>query len=163
MCWWYSQSHGMNNWFNPTLMKTLDSPGPRMDPWGIQPVTDLHLGAEPYIAPFWMLPSSQFLIHQIVTESQNGLGSGDVRDHLVPSPVAQARTPITRPGCWEPRPIWTDISRDGAFTAALGNLSLCLTTITVNFFLISNLDLPSFSLKHCSITVCLSSSLIGFF
>jgi len=39
-------------------------------------------------------------------------------------------------------------AREGAATASLGNLFLCLTTLRVkNFFLISNLKLPSFSLK----------------
>ncbi|CAN0052273.1 unnamed protein product [Bubo scandiacus] len=39
-------------------------------------------------------------------------------------------------------------AREGAATASLGNLCQCLTTVTVkNFFLISNLDLISFSLK----------------
>ena len=39
-------------------------------------------------------------------------------------------------------------SGDGASTASLGNLFQCLTTLWVkNFLLISNLNLPSFSLK----------------
>jgi len=39
-------------------------------------------------------------------------------------------------------------AREGAATASLGNLCQCLTTLRVkNFFLISNLNLPSFSLK----------------
>ena len=41
-----------------------------------------------------------------------------------------------------------NVSRDGASTTSLGNLCQCLTTLTVkNFFLISSLHLPSFSLK----------------
>jgi len=39
-------------------------------------------------------------------------------------------------------------AREGAATASLGNLGQCLTTLMVkNFFLISNLNLPSFSLE----------------
>jgi len=38
--------------------------------------------------------------------------------------------------------------REGAATASLGNLCQCFTTLTVkNFFLISNLNLPSFILQ----------------
>ena len=40
------------------------------------------------------------------------------------------------------------VSRDGASTTSLGNLFQCLTALTVkDFFLISNLNLPSLSLK----------------
>jgi len=40
------------------------------------------------------------------------------------------------------------VSRDGASTTSLGNLCQCLTMFTVkNFFFLSNLFLPSFSLK----------------
>ena len=39
-------------------------------------------------------------------------------------------------------------AREGAATASLSNLFQCFTTLTVkNFFLISNLNLPSFSLQ----------------
>ena len=45
-----------------------------------------------------------------------------------------------------------DTAREGAATASLGNLCQCLTTLTVkNFFLISNLNLPSFSLKMAEV------------
>jgi len=38
-----------------------------------------------------------------------------------------------------------DTAREGAATASLGNLGQCFTTLKVkNFFLISNLNLPSF-------------------
>jgi len=41
-----------------------------------------------------------------------------------------------------------NVSRDGASTASLGNLFQCFTSLTVkNFFLISNLNLPSLRLK----------------
>ena len=40
------------------------------------------------------------------------------------------------------------VSRDGASVITLGNLFQCLTTLTVkDFFLISNLNLPSLSFK----------------
>jgi len=39
-------------------------------------------------------------------------------------------------------------AREGAVTASLGNLGQCFTNLMVkNFFLISHLNLPSFSLK----------------
>jgi len=39
-------------------------------------------------------------------------------------------------------------AREGAATASLGNLGQCFTTLMVkNFFPISNLNLPSFSLQ----------------
>jgi len=45
-------------------------------------------------------------------------------------------------------------AREGAATASLGNLCQGLTTLIVkNFFLISNLNLPSFSLKPLSLVL----------
>ena len=71
----------------------------------------------------------------------------DLKDHLVPAPLPLAGTSSTRPGCSELHPT-LNTSREGAATASLGNLCQCFTTLTVkNFFLISNLNLPSFSLK----------------
>ncbi|KAK4829612.1 hypothetical protein QYF61_005739 [Mycteria americana] len=47
-------------------------------------------------------------------------------------------------------------SKDGASTTSLGNLFQCLTTlIGKNFFLISNLNLPSFSLKPLPLALSL--------
>ncbi|KAK4827794.1 hypothetical protein QYF61_021747 [Mycteria americana] len=47
-------------------------------------------------------------------------------------------------------------SRDGASTTSLGNLFQCLTTLIVkNFFPISNLNLPSFSLKPLPLVLSL--------
>jgi len=47
-----------------------------------------------------------------------------------------------------PSSLALNTSREGAATTFLGNLCQCLTTVIVkNFFLISNLKLPSFSLK----------------
>ena len=46
--------------------------------------------------------------------------------------------------------------RDGASTASLGNLFQCLSTlIGKNFFLISNLNPPSFSLKPLTLVLSL--------
>jgi len=47
-----------------------------------------------------------------------------------------------------PSSLASNTAREGAATASLGSLCQRLTTLTVkNFFLISNLNLPSFSLK----------------
>jgi len=49
-----------------------------------------------------------------------------------------------------------NISREGAATASLGNLGQGLTTLAIkNFFLISNLNLPSFSLKPLPLVLSL--------
>lgn len=48
--------------------------------------------------------------------------------------------------------------RDGASTISLGSLFLCLTTLVVkNFFLVSNQNLPSFSLKPLLLALLLHS------
>jgi len=47
-------------------------------------------------------------------------------------------------------------AREGAATASLGNLCQCLNTLTVkNFFLVSNLNLPSVSLKPLPLVLSL--------
>jgi len=47
-----------------------------------------------------------------------------------------------------PSSLALNTAREGAPTAALGSLLQCLTTLAVkDFFLISDLNLPSFSLK----------------
>jgi len=47
-------------------------------------------------------------------------------------------------------------AREGAATAAVGNLCQGLTTLRVkNFFLIANLNLPSFSLKPLPLVLSL--------
>jgi len=49
-------------------------------------------------------------------------------------------------------------AREGAATASLGNLGQGLTTLTVqNFFLISHLNLPSFSLQPLPLVLSLHS------
>ncbi|KAK4830124.1 hypothetical protein QYF61_008551 [Mycteria americana] len=51
-----------------------------------------------------------------------------------------------------------DTSNDGASITSLGNLFLFLTTLTVkNFFLTSNLNLPSFSLKQLTLVLSLQA------
>ena len=48
----------------------------------------------------------------------------------------------------DPSNLTLNVSRDGASTTSLGNLFQCFTTLSVkNAFLISSLNLPSFSLK----------------
>jgi len=47
-----------------------------------------------------------------------------------------------------PSNLGLNTAREGAATAALGNLPQCFTTLMVkNFFLVCNLNLPSFSLQ----------------
>jgi len=53
-----------------------------------------------------------------------------------------------------------NVSRDGASTASLGNPFQCFTTLIVkNFFLISSLNLPCFSLKPLPLILSLLSLL----
>ncbi|KAK4827563.1 hypothetical protein QYF61_019187 [Mycteria americana] len=65
------------------------------------------------------------------------------------NPLPWAGTPSTRPGCSKPHPTWPwNTSRGGASTTSLDDLFQCLTTLIVkNLILISNLNLPTFSLK----------------
>ena len=72
----------------------------------------------------------------------------DLKDHLVPAPATgrdtfhQTRLPRA------PSSLALGTARDGAPTAALGSLGQRLAALTVkNFFPISHLNLPSFSLK----------------
>jgi len=51
-----------------------------------------------------------------------------------------------------------NIPREGASTVSLGNLFQCLTTLIVNnFFLTSNLNLSSFSLKPLPLVLSLQA------
>ncbi|KAK4826321.1 hypothetical protein QYF61_007406 [Mycteria americana] len=60
---------------------------------------------------------------------------------------------------WKPD-LTLNVSRDGASTTSLGNLLQCFTILIVkNFFFISSLSLPSFSLKT-SLLVLLQQSLL---
>jgi len=65
-----------------------------------------------------------------------------------PTPLQWAGTPTAPSGAQSPSRLTLSVLRDGASTASLGNLCQCLTILIVrSIFLISNLDLPSFSLK----------------
>ena len=81
----------------------------------------------------------------------------DLSDHLVATPLPGAGTPSTRPGYSKhPSNLALNTSSDGASTTSLGNLFQCLTTLPVqNFFLTSNLNLPSFSLKPLCLVLLL--------
>jgi len=55
-----------------------------------------------------------------------------------------------------PSNLASNTAREGAVTASLGSLGQGLTTLTVkNFFLILNLNLPSFSLKPLPLVLSL--------
>ena len=65
-------------------------------------------------------------------------------------------TSHTRPGCPKPHPTWPWALRGMEHSLSLGRLLKWLTTLWVNnFFLISILNLPSFSLKPLSSTLLL--------
>ena len=81
----------------------------------------------------------------------------DLKDHLVPTPLAVALPP-TRSGCpGPPSSLALNASRDGRSAASPGSLCQCLTTCWVkNLFLTPNLNLPSFHLKPFSLVLSLS-------
>jgi len=79
----------------------------------------------------------------------------DLEDHLSPIPLLRARAPSTSPGCSTPCPN-SNPAREGAATASLGSLGQGLPTLTVkDFFLTSNLNLLSFSLKPLPLVLSL--------
>jgi len=71
------------------------------------------------------------------------------QDHLVPYPLTWSGLPPTRWGCPGPHPTWPlNISSTKVSVASLGSLCQRLTTLWVkNFFLTSDVNLPSLSLK----------------
>jgi len=73
----------------------------------------------------------------------------DLTDHLCSNPSATGRDPFHQPRVLQaPYNLALNTAREGTATASLGNLFQCFTTLMVkNFFLISNLNLPSFSLE----------------
>jgi len=73
----------------------------------------------------------------------------DLEDHLVPTPLAMSRDIFHQPRLLRaPSNLALNPAREGAATASLGSLCQCLTTLMgKNFFLISHLNLPSFSLE----------------
>ena len=89
--------------------------------------------------------------HRMVRVGRDHIG------HLVPIPPLWAVTPSNGPGCSKPHPTWPwTLSRSGASTTSLGNLFQCLTTLRVKtFFLMSNLNLPSFSLNSLPLVLSL--------
>ncbi|KAK4823599.1 hypothetical protein QYF61_003799 [Mycteria americana] len=63
-----------------------------------------------------------------------------------------------------PSNLTLNVSRDGASTTSLGNLFQCLTTLIIkNFFLISSLNLSSFSLKPLLLFLSLQALLKSLF
>jgi len=73
----------------------------------------------------------------------------DFTDHLVPTPLPWAVTPSNYSRLLKaPSNQALNTSRDRASIASLANLFQCLITLIINnLFLISNLNLLSFSLK----------------
>ena len=70
------------------------------------------------------------------------------KGHLVQLPCNEQGHPQLYEVLKAPTSLTLNVSRDGSSTTSLGNLFYCFTTLMVkNFFLISSLNLPSFSLK----------------
>jgi len=90
-------------------------------------------------------------------ESQNGLGWKGPYRSSSSSPPAMSRdtfhyTRLLR----APSSLALNIAGEGTATASLGNLCQCPVTLTVkNFFLLSTLNLPSFSLKPLPLVLSL--------
>ena len=94
---------------------------------------------------FWHI--SCFLEDQRIIKSSEL--EGTLKGHLVQPPCSEHGHPQVDQVLRAPSSLTLGVSRDGASTTSLGNLLQCLITLTVtNFFLTSNLNLPSFSLKH---------------
>ncbi|KAK4807110.1 hypothetical protein QYF61_018451 [Mycteria americana] len=73
---------------------------------------------------------------------------GNFKGHLVQPPCNEQGHLQLDQVAQSPDKLTLTVSRDGASTTSLGNLFQCFTTLIVkNFFLISSLNLPSFSLK----------------
>ena len=83
----------------------------------------------------------------------------DLKDHLVPTPLPWAGTPSTRPGCSKSHPAWPwTLPGRGQPQLRWDNLFQCLTSLIVkNFFLISSLNLPSFTLKTLPLVLSLQA------
>jgi len=81
--------------------------------------------------------------------SQNCLSWKEpVKSHLVQPPCNKQGHLQLHQVLRTPYSLTLSVHRDGASTPSLGNLCHCLTTLMVkDFFLISSLNLPSFSLK----------------
>ena len=73
---------------------------------------------------------------------------GNFKGHLVQLPCNEQGHLQLHQVLRAPSSLTLSVSRNGASTTSLGNLCQCLTTLTVkNFYLISNLNLPSLSLE----------------
>jgi len=79
----------------------------------------------------------------------------DLEGHLVPNPPAMGRDIFHQPRVLRaPSNLALSTAREGAATASLGNLGQGLTTLMgKNFFLIPDLNLPSFSLQPFSLVL----------
>lgn len=84
----------------------------------------------------------------------------DLKDHLVPTNLQWTETPSSTPGCTNPHPVWPE-QHTGRSTTSLGNQ--CLIVLTVKkFFLLSHLNILSFSLKLLFCNYTLSQTLLSF-
>jgi len=81
----------------------------------------------------------------------------DLKDHLVPTALATGRDTFHQTRLLKaPAYPALNTTREGAATASLGKLCQGLTTLRVKkFFLLSNLNLPSFSLKSLPLVLLL--------
>jgi len=78
----------------------------------------------------------------------------DLKGLLVPNPAMGRDTFHQTRLLRAPSYLALNTAREGASTASLGNLCQCLTTLRVkNLFLVSNLNLPSFSLKPLNLSL----------
>jgi len=69
---------------------------------------------------------------------------GTFKGHLVPLPCNEQGNLQLYQVLRTPSSLTLDVSRHGAFTTSLGNLCQCVTTFIIKFFLVSDLNLPSF-------------------
>ena len=97
---------------------------------------------------------------KVSLESQNGLGWKGPYRSSSSNPPAMGRDTFHQTRLLKaPANLALNTAREGAATASLGSLCQCLTTLMVkNFFLISNLDLPSFSFEPFPLVLSLHIS-----
>jgi len=94
---------------------------------------------------------------QVATESQNVLGwKGPYKSSSSNSPATGKDTFHQTRLLKAPSKLALNTAREGESTASLGNLCQGLTTLMVkNFFLVSNANLPFFSLKTLTLVLSL--------
>jgi len=82
---------------------------------------------------------------------------GTFKGHLVQPPASMSRDIFNQTRLLRALSNLTlNVSRDGESTTSLGNLCQCFIALSVkNFFLVSNLNLPSFSLKPLPLVLSL--------